>query len=301
MDEAYFPSLSRVADWRRRGHEFGIHPLVDDGFVEGWGENWERFTGVGYGPVSPTTRVHRILWDGWAKSAHLQADYGFRMNLDYYHVGNAFQKKNGEWVYGHFNGSGLPMKFVDENGMILNIYQQLTQLADDHLLNLHWGGSVKLPAAQAVDVSRLLFDRSLQGGYAAIGAIFHTDPFAVGEPWATEESTWMDGTLEYAAEKNIPIWSGEKWLDFVEARHDASVKNIDWNSTQKILTFSIDVQDLHYGKLCILVPFVHSGFSLSGIDINGNMASFALQNIGSVRYALCVLNTQSNQIEVHYK
>jgi len=300
MDEAYFPSLSRVADWRKRGHEFGIHPLVEDGFEKGWRENWEWFTGAGYGPVSPTTRVHRILWDGWVESAKLQAEYGFRMNFDFYHVGDAFKKKNGEWVYGHFNGSGMPMKFIDENGQIINIYQQLTQLADDHILNLQWGGSVKLPAEQAVDVSRSLIDRSLKGGYAAIGMINHTDPFAAGESWANEEGKWMDGTLEYAAANNVPIWSGEMWLNFVESRHDAAIGDIHWDISTKRLNFTIRIDNLRFGKVGMLLPFKHSEFVLSGIEANGQTIEYSHQTLGSTNYACFSLKSEVSTVVAYY-
>jgi len=300
MDEAYFPSLSRVRDWRDRGHEFGIHPLVADGFEKGWKENWEWFTGVGYGPVSPTTRVHRILWDGWVESARLQAEYGFRMNFDFYHVGDAFKKNNGEWVYGHFTGSGLPMKFIDEDGKVINIYQQLTQLADDHILKLQWNGSVNLPAEQAIDISKSLIDRSLDGGYAAIGAIFHTDPFAVGEPWSTEEGKWMDGTLEYAASNNIPIWSSEMWLNYVESRHNASIDSIYWDSSNKTLSFSFHVPNLRFGSINILLPLIHSKHDLSSIELNKQIIIYGIQTLGSTTYACFPLRVDRGDIMVRY-
>lgn len=301
MDEAYFPSLARVADWRARGHEFGIHPLIEDGFVESWEISWERFTGIGYGPVSPTTRVHRILWDGWMESAKLQAGYGFRMNFDYYHVGNGFRKENGDWVYGHFTGSGLPMKFVDENGRIINLYQQLTQLADDHLLNLHWGGSVKLPADEAVQVSKSMLDRSLNGGYAAISAIFHTDPFSAGEVWANEEARWMDGTLKYAMDNNVPIWSGEMWLNFVEARHDSSIENITWIPGENRLSFMLTVPAYRTGTMSILLPLEHSSARLSGVEINGKTVAFVEHSVGAQRYAWFDVLMGENAITAYYR
>lgn len=300
MDEAYFPSPSRVADWRARGHEFGIHPLIEGDYVESWETNWKRYTGVGYGLPSPTMRVHRILWNGWVNPAKLQASYGIRMNLDFYHVGDGFRKSNGEWVYGHFTGSGLPMRFVDESGRILNIYQQLTHLADDHILNLHWGGSVKIPAEQAIEVSKEMIDRSLAGGYAAIGAIFHTDPFAVGEEWATEEGKWMDGTLGYAASKSVPIWCSETWLEFVEARHDSSVENLVWSPSESRLTFNLDVPTFRSGVMSLLLPLEHSTTHLLGIDVNGKTAEFTEHTVGAQRYAWVEVAQGENIVEAHY-
>jgi hypothetical protein len=301
MDKAYFPSPSRVTSWRERGHEFGIHPLINNGFEESWQTSWRQFTGVGYGPVSPTTRVHRILWDGWMESAKLQERYGFGMNLDYYHVGHAFRKQDGEWVYGHFTGSGLPMKFIDEHGRIINLYQQVTQLADDHLLNLHWGGLVKLPAEEAVEVSKSLMDRSRNGGYAAIGAIFHTDPFAAGEVWAAEEGKWMDGTLQHAAENNIPIWSAEMWLNFTQSRHDTIIESIHWNVDDKKLNFTVRVRDLGFGRIRLLLPVEHSNSVLSGVEINDQLVGYDLHSIGSTSYAGIILPAETANIVAYFK
>lgn len=299
MDEAYWASPSRIANWRERGHGFSIHPLIENGYEEGWALNWERFTGVGYTP-SPTVRVHRILWKGWVDAAALQERYGFRMNLDYYHVGDGFRKLDGEWAYGHFTGSGLPMKFINEKGRIIHLYQQLTHLADDHLLNLHWGGTVKIPAEEAVKVSKSMIDRSLNGGYAAIGAIFHTDPFAVGEVWATEEGKWMDGTLQYAAENNVPIWSAEMWNNFTEARHGAEIETIQWNDDDKTLKLTVEINGLESGQVCLLLPMDHSNLALSGVELNGQAVESDQRTVGSVRYAGILLSEETANIEAYF-
>ncbi|HRE25846.1 MAG TPA: hypothetical protein PK954_04370, partial [Anaerolineales bacterium] len=106
------PTPADIRRWSARGHEFGLHPYVEEGLEPGWGRYWQEFTGLGYGPVSPTVRTHRILWNGWSETARVQAMHGIRMNLDFYHYGTAFQKPGGEWVNGHFTGSGLSMRFV---------------------------------------------------------------------------------------------------------------------------------------------------------------------------------------------
>ncbi|NJN98095.1 MAG: hypothetical protein HC875_30440, partial [Anaerolineales bacterium] len=133
-NSATLPTPSLIADWRNRGHEFTFHPYVEEGVEAGYRRYWQEFIAFDYGPISPTVRTHRILWQGWVETARVQAAHNLRMNVDYYHIGSVFQKPGGEWTSGHFTGSGLPMKFVDEQGRILNVFQQLTQLVDEHLL-----------------------------------------------------------------------------------------------------------------------------------------------------------------------
>jgi hypothetical protein len=229
---------SHIAGWRARGHEFTLHPYVGaDGtrvgylggelaatsLNMGWRRYWQEFTGFGYGPLSPTVRTRCIRWAGWVEGARLQAACGMWLHLDYYHWGPALQKETGEWAYGHFTGSGPPMKFVDEQGRILNIYQQLTQLADDHLLDVlygseTWGGPVRLSAEAALQVSQTLLRRSLIDG-CAIAANFHSNlfyvhPIAVDEPsYTIRAAQWLEGTLDYASGQGIPILSAAEGYD----------------------------------------------------------------------------------------
>jgi hypothetical protein len=285
LDEQFTsPSPSEVADWRARGHEFALHPYVEEGLDLGWARFWQEFTGMGYGPVPPTARTHRILWTGWAETARAQAARGIRMNLDYYHWGPAFQTDGGEWVNGHFTGSGLPMRFVDEHGRILNIYQQPTQIADDHLLNLHWGGVAKLSAKAAIEVSQGLLQQSLDGDYCAIAGNFHVDPFAVGGEWIEEAVQWLDGTLDYAAENDIPIWSAQDWLQFTEVRHASRLENVQWHADQKRLSFDLSAEPVSEVALAVMVPQRHGQLELTMVEIDGAKHTHGQRAISGLNY-----------------
>jgi hypothetical protein len=301
VDEAYLPSPQQVAAWRARGHEFSLHPKVTDGLEAGWLRYWRDFTGMGYGPVSRTTRTHHIEWTGWVETARLQASYGIRMNLDYYHVGPAFRKETGEWVYGHFMGSGLPMKFVDEQGRVLNIYQQSTQLTDEHLLNVPWGGQVSLSAEQATGVSKGLLDKSLRGYPSAIAVMFHADPFAEGGSWATDESRWMDGTLGYAAEQGVPIWSAEEWLRFTETRHDANLEQLKWHPDARRLDFRMETHFDPDIELAVMVPLWYADAKLAQVYIDGESVQYSTRQVGAVEYGWVPTLAGSHQVRAVYE
>ena len=257
-----FRSVSprQIREWRERGHEFTLHPyvgqegicagyldgaLVTPSLEEGWRRRWGEFTGLGYGPPSPTTRTHCILRSGWVESARLQASYGLRMNLDCYHWGPAFCTADGRWVYGYLNGTGLPMRFVDAQGRLLTTYQQPTQLADDHLLEARfggevWGGQVGLSAEEALGVSEMLLSLGVRD-HAAIAANCHPDLWHVAS-WAADEETraravaWFDGTLDGALALGIPIWSAYDWLLYTERRQGVTYEALAWNAGAKRLT-----------------------------------------------------------------
>lgn len=294
------PTPRQIADWRARGHEFTLHPYVDDGLETGWRKYWKEFTGLGYGLPSPTVRTHRVLWTGWVESARLQASYGIRMNLDYYHWGPAFCTKVGECPYGHFTGSGLPMRFVDQEGRILNIYQQSTQLVDEHLLAIG-GGPVGLKAEEAIEISQMLLRRSLERYPGAIAAQFHVDPFAAGEKYASEAERWLRGTLDYARARAIPIWSAEEWLRFTEVRHRARLEEIQWSPEVQQLRFHFVAPTDPAVELTVMVPLWHDGARLAHIEVDGQSVPYGERRVGGVLYGWVSVRAGAHHIAATYR
>ena len=298
---SYYPTPNQVAGWRARGHEFGLHPYVEEGLEQGWREYWNEFTSMGYTPVSPTTRTHRILWKGWVETARVQAQYGMRMNLDYYHYGPAFKKENGEWVYGHFTGSGLPMKFIDEDGKILDIYQQNTQLVDEHLIHMPWGiGGSNVGGKEAVKVAERLLDESIEKYPAAFAAQFHIDPYVIGGDIENEARQFLEGTLAYAASKKIPIWSAEAWLLFSECRRAAKFSQLNWDSADKRLSCEFDTPTGKDFSFEILVPEEFQQVRVREILVDGKVAQLNQKQNGGLAYAGVTIQSGTRQMEFNY-
>ena len=299
---ADLPTPSQVAGWRARGHEFTLHPYVEEGLEAGWQRYWKEFTGRGYGPVSSTVRTHRILWTGWVETARLQASYGIRMNLDYYHYGPAFQDKTGKWMYGHFIGSGLPMRFVDEQGRILNIYQQPTQLVDEQVIRMPWGlGGAVIPIEAAIEIAQTLLHRCLTGAYSAVAAQFHIDPFTIGGDLAVKAARWLEGTLDYAAAQGIPIWSAAEWLDFTETRHNATLDRIQWDPLGRRLSFHLVAPVAPHVDLTVLVPQQHGQARLARVEIDGVAITYHQRNLSGNSYAGIPVKAGPHQIVAIYQ
>ena len=298
MDQAYLPSPKQIANLRSKGHEFSVHPEVIHGLEEDWQAYWKAFTGLGYGPIPPTIRTHCILWSDWTETARFQASLGFGLNLDYYHIGPMFKDKTGDWAFGHFTGSGLPMKFIDEQGQILNIYQQVTQLADDHILDLHWGGVAKLPPDEAVKTATRLIERST--GNSAITANFHTDPFDVGGESAEKAAAFLDGTLAAAAERNVPIWTAERWLRFTETRHDSVFNQLEWKPSERKLIIRINCPQTTADRLSFMLPLHHNSGHLAAIEVDGNSIVFANRSVGGVEYGCTLIDPGIHEVIGYY-
>ncbi|MDW8186143.1 MAG: twin-arginine translocation signal domain-containing protein [Anaerolineae bacterium] len=266
---AHVVQPEHVRAWRERGHEFGIHPYVEEGLEAGWRRYWEAFTGMGYGPVPPTVRTHRVLWSGWVETARMQAKYGIRMNLDYYLVGPMFRKPDGDWAFGYFTGSGLPMRFVDEQGRLLAIYQQPTQLVDEQLIGWTWEGAPRFPPARAVEISRELLRGAAKGAWGAIGLQAHIDPFAIGGEAAIAQAAWLEGVLDAAVAYGLPIWSAHRWLQFVEARAGAIFQDLRWDPIARRLQFLILPGAAQEFEWEIGMPLAFQGLRLARVEVDG--------------------------------
>ena len=298
------PTPFMVDAWRAHGHEFTLHPYVETGLDE-WELYWKEFTGRGYDPVSQTVRTHRILWTGWVETARAQASYGMRMNFDYYHVGPSLQKKNGEWANGHLTGSGRPMKFVDEQGRIIDLYQQLTQIADEHLIPMDvpgWGGWPQLTAHEAVDVSKYLLDRSVKNDdYCAIGGQFHVDPFQLGDDPAEKGRIFLEGTLDYANQLDVPILSAQEWLDFTDLRHNANFTNMLWDANASTLTFNLLPSSKSDSTLTVQIPTHYADKTLASVTEDGVTTSPSARLVlGSSEYAQIIMSAQEHIIKAVY-
>ena len=293
------PSPARIRAWRERGHEFGMHPFVESGLEQGLNTFWNDFVKYAYGPVPPTVRTHRILWHAWVETARAQSAYGIRMNLDYYHVGPAFLRADGQSVFGHFTGSGLPMKFVDERGALVNVYQQNTQLVDEHLLDA-LGGKARLTPDEAIGVSRRLIDLSLKQCPAALAMQSHVDPYEIGGAGAEAAGRWLAGTLEYAAANSVPILPAERWLAFSETRHDAGFNRLAWNTDQGRLTFEVALPESVRVDLEVMLPAQHGDRSLQELSIDGAAAATGERTVGGMRYATVRLSAGEHVVQAHY-
>ncbi len=76
---------------------------------------------------SPTERHHCITWSDWATAPKTELTFGIRLDTNYYYWPPA-------WVQdrpGMFTGSGMPMRFADLDGTMIDVYQVATQMTDE--------------------------------------------------------------------------------------------------------------------------------------------------------------------------
>lgn len=292
------PGATQAAVWRSQGHSFGLHPYgppENANLNEGYSEEDVWFASHFSFPKSRTIRNHRVAWEGWTGAAEVALSYGLAMDTSYYHWGAWLQKSDDSWPHGHITGSGQPMRFVKSNGTILPIYQQNTQLVDEHILTGVGFGFENLGATAAITVSKSVIDASQNGDYAALTTMFHVDYYNFGHP-----QEWAEGTMDYANSLGIPIWNADQWLSFTETRHDANFTNLQWNSGTSTLTFSLAATQTAGIALTTLLPISHNGLTLQSVQVdNVNTAWTNMTIKGRAMAALSVASGAHDLIAVY--
>jgi hypothetical protein len=270
------PSLPacEVANWVSNGHEIACH--FDDtveavqptysgmNFVAG--ETVKAHRQV-YGYAPRTVRNHWIVWVGWADQAAIEAELGIGMDCNLYHYDQGSSHGHYLGSVGNFTGSGLPMKFIDKTGQVIDIYQSLTQLPDEQWLEENLYGCFKI-----------LLDRSLDlETYTFVNVNFHTDRW---QAWSKKPGLDM---LDYANRRGVPMWTAEHTLSFLERRDSASFQNIHWSDNK--LSFTFDVPLGEQG-LTFMLPQNPNNLTISRIEIDGTRQTFRRMTIKGRNYAL---------------
>jgi hypothetical protein len=283
-----------VERWRKSGNEVAIHfndvpnysnPTFTNmnTVLDTMTSNFRRV--YGYNPVS--TRHHWVVWVSkdstgkkeFVQQAAMEADHGIGMDCNYYQFGG--NKVYPNWIgdVGHFNGSGIPMKFAKLNGKILNIYQSNTQLPDETWLK-----------ENIENKSKTLIDRSLdQEQYAWINANYHT--------WYWKECREPGlRVLDYCNQRNVPIWTAEKAYYFLKAKDEAAFDQIKWKKNE--LSFEVKSNVKHQNNITVMVPLKVGKLKVK--SVNGGMA-FNIWKVKGTDYALISVQTgQSSHIKICY-
>lgn len=275
------PDLTSVNTWKSSGHEVGMHPAAYQFSGRTLGAafqaNLDWFRGLSPlddpNPIRPsaTARIHQFEWQGWVDAANVAASSGVKMDTSFSTWGPAITYPDHQ-AHGYITGSGQPMRFIDEAGAIVPVYQQVTSLIDDALVTTD-SYSEHLTPDQALVVSRQLIDNSQAGDYAAITTLFHVDYFQFGEvnPWAL-------GTMDYANSLGIPMWTAEHWLKFTEDRNATTMSGYSWSAQSRQLQFSVTVP-AGSEALTLALPGTFAGFNVTSVTLDGSTATTSSQTI----------------------
>jgi len=264
----YYPRRSNVvmrarqylASWFSRTYFFRprFADLRDE--VEFGCEAFSRLR-VGAGAV---TRLHYLIWPGWTETPQLLAQYGFQMDFSISGANPQRQdramKGDEEWNspsgFGYINGSGHPMRFLTTDGKFIDLFGQSTVFEDDVAARevMPSVPNDSLTTQRLIEASRTLIDESIEKYHSTL--VWNLHPEHVSMRWPTEvPTTWplITSIVDYLGEQNIPMLGANEWLQFVRARSDLQIEQVEYDSALKSGGFSV-VGPLDIDGLTLLVP-----------------------------------------------
>jgi hypothetical protein len=160
-------------------------------------------------------------------------------------------------------GSGMPMRFSDTNGAMVNEYQAATAMTDESNQSYPFTPDALLDAAVGP-----------QGYFGAFTTNFHTDG-----PITFEN----DQTMASAQAHGVPIVAARQMLTWLDGRNGSSFKNIAYSAGT--LTFSVAAGSGATG-LTVTLPTAAADGLLTSLTLNGSPVSYRTETIKGLEYAI---------------
>jgi hypothetical protein len=259
-------SDSAAVSYTNKGFEVGIHPstncanytpssiaAVYANQLASWKSSLPSV------PSPKTNRLHCIAFSDWSSQPKVELANGMRMDTNYYYW-------PGSWVQnrpGFMTGSGMPMRFADTDGSMIDIYQAMTQMTDE--------------SGQAYPFTpNTLLDNALgsAGYYGAFTANMHTDSATIPQ---------NDALIASAKTRGVPIVSGKQMLDWIDGRNGSTYSSINWNANT--LSFTVGVGTGANGLTGMLPTAGPNGTQLTSITRAGTPLTYTSSTIKGLEYA----------------
>ena len=220
--------------------------------------SWASQFGSLPSPVS--SRFHCMVWSDWASQPKVELASGIRMDTNYYYW-------PGSWIAdrpGFMNGSGMPMRFTDTDGSMIDVFQTQTVMTDES------GQSYPF-------TPNTLLDRALgtEGYYGAFTTNLHTD-----SP-STYENTQV---LQSAQSRNVPVITARQLLTWTDGRNASSFTDLSWSGSA--LSFGIGIGSGATNLTAMLPTTGPGGRTLSSITRNGSPVAFTTMTVKGQQYAV---------------
>jgi hypothetical protein len=282
---SYIYPTTRMTDaeataFEAQGFEIALHPTtncsnytatsIENTFTTQLARLSARFPGIS-APV--TNRNHCLVWSDWVSTPKAEVKNGIRLDASYYYW-------PASWIQnrpGMFTGSGIPMRFADMDGSIIDNYQLVTQMTDESGINIS-------------GFCNHLLDKALgpEGYYGVFCANMHTD---------TADHKGSNAIIASAQERQVPVIAARQLLTWLDGRNNSFFTKLRWHKKQ--LSFKIIARDNAKNLRAMLPLFSETG-QLISITMNGNPVQFIVQTIKGMQYAFFSAAIGNNDYTADY-
>lgn len=256
---------AQVTAFQNEGFELSLHlntncnNFTENSLTSDLESQWNSISSVLPGINPQTThRTHCLAWSDWSSQPKVEALRGIRLNTTYYYW-------PGAWINdkpGMFTGSGMPMRFADLEGKMIDSYQVTTQITDESGINVSNHIALLLNNATGP-----------LGYYGVFCANMHTDQ---------DVSDGSEEIIAAAAAKQIPVVSSNQMLTWLDGRNNSSFTNMQWQNSK--LSFKINAAIGSRNMLAMLPINLKNG-TLVSIKYEGVPIPYTIEDIKGIEYA----------------
>ena len=269
------------------GHDLGPHPWAGTAKptceqmkeeLKGICEGFEKHFGFqGY-----SLRTHGVIWVGWVDSALYIAANGVRIDTSFA-AGRYYQE-------GFICGSGLPFRFMDQRGEIIDLYEQATLEMDDGSFTPK---SLLPPLTQeeAVAHSITMIDRCIDLYHCVYHPYYH--------PYSTREEVYgvkrLEKVLQHLQRRGVMTVKGRGWAEFNDARRALHVSLKEVTPEEGRIIYHIEARDA-IDRVTMMMPSTWQGSPLQNVQVEGSSVEIKRVNWeGGLDWVLFTLTLQAGQ------
>jgi Domain of unknown function (DUF4082)/Bacterial Ig-like domain len=258
-------SDAAVTNYQNKGFRVGLHPqngctnFTPSSLASTYTTQLAQFAQNWPSGITPkTSRYHCIVYSDWASQPKTEFPNGIRLDTNYYYW-------PGSWINnrpGFMTGSGMPMRFADTNGTMIDVYQAATQMTDESNQSYPF-------------TPNTLFDNAMGslGYYGAFTANLHTDNATTFED---------DQVIASATARGVPVVSAEQMLTWLDGRNGSTFGSMTWSGNT--LSFTMGVGAGANGLRAMIPTTAPGGTTLSGVTRDGAALTVTTQIIKGVSY-----------------
>ncbi|HEY6503024.1 MAG TPA: Ig-like domain-containing protein [Chitinophagaceae bacterium] len=205
-----------------------------------------------------TNRSHCLVWSDWSSTPKVELQNGIRLDVTYYYWPEAWMAN----LPGMFTGSGIPMRYADTDGSLIDVYQATTQMTDE--TNMNYSA-----------FSNAVLDKAVgpEGYYGVFTTNMHTDQ---------STHAGSNAIVASAQARQIPVISAKQMLNWLDGRNNSFFSNMTWSNN--LLSFNIMARS-GARNLKAMLPIYSETGQLVSITMNGAPVTFTTQTIKGILYA----------------
>jgi len=280
-----------IENYEQRGHSISVHPDLISTRGKSPAEQLAKaeadvllFKEKFDQPVR-TVRNHCTMWPGYVDVPELWERLGIGMDANCFATRYRHSPDWGPYVN---VDAAVPLPFMREDGSVIDVYQQPTQLNDDLLCHPEVDYSMKYTPEQYELMVRRIFEDATRFFCAPLCANFH--------PWSYARYSTRHGqaAMRVANEFGIPIWSLDRWHNFWRARASWQMSQYSWQNSR--LAFTLTGSPCE--QLSITLPPGFNGHNLSNLSMNGNSTIFQIVERFQQSTAVAVLPADAHEVNV---